>query len=481
MLRRHLFRLLLTGVVISTPAILLLPAASAAPAPSASLRLVDAWPTTATSITAYVNGQTVAALGFDQASSVLPVAAGTDTVTFTTGQTVGLPQVIRTTITIPAGSSVTVIGLGQAGGQAFLTASDNSPAPPSGQAGIRLINADLSLPPLSLQTLGKPVIAEVAPGAASPYHPWHPGLQRFIASEGAGSEALDVGATDDTLIPGSLTTFLLVGGGEEPSRLIVLHDAAGLSALPVGSVPTGLTSGAVPTAHTTSVWVLIAGIIAAFALVAGLVFGLRRRHKIRTVAALAAAVLALGGCSLTGSRSGAASPPATRSAAASSVPSRAATPAPAPAPAPTPPLLPTRISLPTLGRTAPIIPVGLDSGGALPTLASATEAAWYRGSPAPGSVGPAIIIGHINLSGVEGIFSGLADLHTGDPVIVTRSDGSSVTFAVIATAIYPKTAFPTATVYAPTALDEVRLISCTGTVFDHHYNDNIIVTAVRTA
>jgi sortase (surface protein transpeptidase) len=78
-----------------------------------------------------------------------------------------------------------------------------------------------------------------------------------------------------------------------------------------------------------------------------------------------------------------------------------------------------------------------------------------------------------------GVFFRLGQLSPGDPVLVTRTDGSVVRFAVTRVERYPKTAFPTAEVYRPTGDPELRLVTCGG-AFDRaarSYVDDVVVFA----
>lgn len=68
----------------------------------------------------------------------------------------------------------------------------------------------------------------------------------------------------------------------------------------------------------------------------------------------------------------------------------------------------------------------------------------------------------------------------GDRVEVQRADGTVVAFHRDRADRHPKAAFPTARVYAPTPVPELRLATC-GRTFDRatgHYRDNVVVDAV---
>jgi sortase (surface protein transpeptidase) len=128
-----------------------------------------------------------------------------------------------------------------------------------------------------------------------------------------------------------------------------------------------------------------------------------------------------------------------------------------------------------------LIRVGTTPGGALAVPAGShyDQAAWYRYSPTPGSLGPAVIVGHIDSTKGASVFFRLGSLGPGDLVRVTRTDQSVAEFAVDDVARYRKDHFPTKRVYGNTDHAALRLISCGGP-FDRssgHYRDNIIVTA----
>ena len=139
---------------------------------------------------------------------------------------------------------------------------------------------------------------------------------------------------------------------------------------------------------------------------------------------------------------------------------------------------PVRIQLP--GVDAPVQPIGLDGAGALVPPDDVASVGWFAGGPAPGDAGPAVIAGHVDSVDRPGAFFPLRAVAPGDPVRVTRADGSVVRFVVTRVARYPKTAFPTAEVYGATPDPELRLVTCGG-AFDRaarSYVDDVVVFAV---
>jgi hypothetical protein len=142
---------------------------------------------------------------------------------------------------------------------------------------------------------------------------------------------------------------------------------------------------------------------------------------------------------------------------------------------------PVRIDIASIKLRAPVDQVGLAADGMMAEqpLSRADRAAWYRLGPAPGQLGPAVIVGHVDTKKTSAVFFSLSQLRPGDPVVVTRADGHVVTFTVDWLGSYPKTQFPTKLVYGPTNYPALRLITCGGRFdrSDGSYVDNIVVFA----
>ncbi len=172
--------------------------------------------------------------------------------------------------------------------------------------------------------------------------------------------------------------------------------------------------------------------------------------------------------------------PLVEAAPAASPPSPAAVPV-----TPLPKSAPTRIRIPGIGVNAPLTSVGVEKNGEIevPPLSRPKLAGWYRLGPAPGEMGPAVILGHVNTRGGPAVFSRLRELKRGDKVTVVRQDGSTAEFTVDGAEQASKNRFPTKRVYGHVDRPSLRLITCGG-VFNpkaHSYTDNIIVYATLSA
>ncbi|SHG34120.1 class F sortase [Geodermatophilus nigrescens] len=143
---------------------------------------------------------------------------------------------------------------------------------------------------------------------------------------------------------------------------------------------------------------------------------------------------------------------------------------------------PVSVSVAAIGVTSELMDLGLNDDGTVevPPLERDDRAGWYSPGPAPGAVGPAVLLGHVDSAEYgPGVFYDLGALEPGDEVEVTREDGTVAVFAVDRVERHPKDEFPTIEVYGNTDGPELRLITCGG-AFDSgagSYEDNVIAFA----
>jgi sortase (surface protein transpeptidase) len=125
------------------------------------------------------------------------------------------------------------------------------------------------------------------------------------------------------------------------------------------------------------------------------------------------------------------------------------------------------------------VAIGVDATGALVPPQRADVTGWFTAGPVPGTIGPALLAGHVDSRTGPGVFFRLAELRRGDVVTVDRADGGTVSFVVGSVERVSKAAFPTELVYSPKPVAMLRLVTCGGS-FDRSaqsYRDNIIVNA----
>ena len=140
---------------------------------------------------------------------------------------------------------------------------------------------------------------------------------------------------------------------------------------------------------------------------------------------------------------------------------------------------PIHIEIPSIGVSAPIVPLGLNADGTLAVPSKFRDAGWYLGSSIPGAAGTAVIVGHLDSRRGPAVFYRLRSLTPGSRVRVLLAGGSRRAFVVERVSEYSKARFPTTLVYGATSRPSLRLITCGGS-FDFstgHYLDNVVVFA----
>lgn len=147
------------------------------------------------------------------------------------------------------------------------------------------------------------------------------------------------------------------------------------------------------------------------------------------------------------------------------------------------PSAPISLAIPVIGVQSTLLHLGQTVEGALEVPKAGPhydDAGWYKYSPAPGSLGPAIIVGHVDsASDGPSVFFRLGLLRPSDSVRIARADGSVAVFAVDSVQRFDKNRFPSDLVYGDTDHAALRLITCGGP-FDRasgHHRDNVVVLA----
>lgn len=140
---------------------------------------------------------------------------------------------------------------------------------------------------------------------------------------------------------------------------------------------------------------------------------------------------------------------------------------------------PVSVDIPRLHVSSALEDLGLDSSGAMEVPRDPARAGWFDRGPTPGSLGPAVIAGHVTWNRLPAVFFRLGTLGRGDVVRVRREDGTTAVFSVTRVASYGKRAFPTRVVYGTLDHAGLRLITCGGR-YDaarHRYLANVVVFA----
>ena len=125
---------------------------------------------------------------------------------------------------------------------------------------------------------------------------------------------------------------------------------------------------------------------------------------------------------------------------------------------------PTQLEVPDIDLSAGVMALGLQKDGTIevPPFDRADEAGWYTDSPAPGQIGPVIIVGHIDSPGGPAVFYRLASMRPGQLVRLRCEDGRTITYRAEQVQLFPKAEFPTDLVYGNLTYPGIRLITCGG-------------------
>ena len=139
---------------------------------------------------------------------------------------------------------------------------------------------------------------------------------------------------------------------------------------------------------------------------------------------------------------------------------------------------PRSLRIPKISLTADFeAPLGVMSDGEVAVPTEYEKVGWYKYSPTPGELGPAVILGHVDSFKGPAVFYNLRQLVAGDEIYVDREDGTTATFIITKISQHPQTGFPTEEVYGNIDHAGLRLITCAGT-YDKgtaRYSHNLIV------
>ncbi len=138
------------------------------------------------------------------------------------------------------------------------------------------------------------------------------------------------------------------------------------------------------------------------------------------------------------------------------------------------------ITVPSLGIHAEVTELALPPDGRIPSPADPASVGWLSDGPAPGEVGTAVLVGHLDSESGPAVFAQLYELGAGDLVVVQREGEDAVRFEVSQVTGYARTD-PPEEAFGPSPVPELRLVTCDGPFLSGPsagYRDNIVVSAL---
>jgi sortase (surface protein transpeptidase) len=139
---------------------------------------------------------------------------------------------------------------------------------------------------------------------------------------------------------------------------------------------------------------------------------------------------------------------------------------------------PVALRIPALGVSVPLTyTLGLNADRTIEVPSSNHGPGWFRLGPAPGQIGSAVILGHVDSRRGPEAFYHLRSLKAGNQVNVTLADGRVAHFVVTRVRSYLKTQFPTQQVYVSHGFSALQLVTCGGQFnqASGHYLSNTVV------
>lgn len=144
--------------------------------------------------------------------------------------------------------------------------------------------------------------------------------------------------------------------------------------------------------------------------------------------------------------------------------------------------VPVSVSVPSLGLSSPVRPVGVDRGGLMQVPADLHTAGWYRYGARPGQgSGATVLAAHVDTAAAGvGPWASLKRVRVGATVTVRTAD-QNIRYQVTEVIRVRKTGLDAASLFSTVGPERLHLVTCGGR-FDAktgHYQDNLIVVARR--
>jgi sortase A len=126
-------------------------------------------------------------------------------------------------------------------------------------------------------------------------------------------------------------------------------------------------------------------------------------------------------------------------------------------------IVPVRIQIPKIKVDAEVIEVGLLPDGQMEAPEDDAKVGWFEPGYQPGSNGSSVMAGHVDNKTGPAVFFYLKKLDPGDEIHVSDAEGKTLAFIVTDVAAYKTEESPIDTIFGPSDVPMLNLITCTGT------------------
>jgi LPXTG-site transpeptidase (sortase) family protein len=125
-------------------------------------------------------------------------------------------------------------------------------------------------------------------------------------------------------------------------------------------------------------------------------------------------------------------------------------------------IVPVRLYIPLIDLHATVEPVGVSNNGQMEVPRSTERVGYLSNGVLPGSVGNAVMDGHVDNYKGPAIFFRLKELKNGDTIFIKNKKGYTISFVVDSVKIYKPSEAPIKKIFGPADQPRLNLITCTG-------------------
>ncbi|MFE8700653.1 class F sortase [Cytobacillus sp. FJAT-54145] len=142
-------------------------------------------------------------------------------------------------------------------------------------------------------------------------------------------------------------------------------------------------------------------------------------------------------------------------------------------------IIPTSVSIPSIGVEANILQVGLQEDGIMEVPEDVMEVGWYTNGAKPGQNGNVVLAGHVDSYLGPGIFFNLKNVSIDDEIIISNGE-EIVKYRIVKKEAYPYDQGPIEEIFGYTSQKRLHLITCTGRYnpFTDNHAERLVVTAI---